>query len=77
MQIQGIGKSETKNYRGWRATCSHIVKHSGYSGFRTVLDTRKSMNAIKNGFGFGRGITLALVRNRANYTVYKNRIERS
>lgn len=33
MQIQGIGKSDMKEYRGWRATCGHIIKHSGYSGF--------------------------------------------
>ena len=31
-----------------------------------MADTRQSINAIKNGFGFGRGITLALVRNRAS-----------
>lgn len=37
MQIQGIGKSDMKQYRGWRATCGHIVKHSGYSGFAKGL----------------------------------------
>lgn len=29
MQIQGIGKSDMKNYRGWTGTCGHIIKHSG------------------------------------------------
>lgn len=29
MQIQGIGKSDMKNYRGWTGTCRHIIKHSG------------------------------------------------
>jgi len=29
MQIQGIGQSDMKNYRGWRATCGHIFNHSG------------------------------------------------
>ena len=71
MQIQGIGKADTKDYRGWRETCLHIYKHSGYKGFRTVADTRQSINAIKNGFGFGRGITLALVRNRASNSLVK------
>ncbi|CBY22213.1 unnamed protein product [Oikopleura dioica] len=70
MQIQGIGKSDTKNYRGWRGTCAHIYKHSGYRGFRTVADTRQSINAIKNGFGFGRGITLALVRDIPSFGAF-------
>ena len=39
MQIQGIGKSSQKEYRGWGKTCKHIYKHLGIRGFGRGITT--------------------------------------
>jgi len=70
MQIQGIGKSDMKNYRGWTGTCRHIIKHSGYSGFKNASDSRKSIKSLSNGLGFGKGLSLAIVRDIPSFGAF-------
>jgi len=70
MQIQGIGKSDMKNYRGWRATCGHIINHSGYSGMNNLASIRRSSRAAFSGFGFGKGLSVCIVRDIPSFGAF-------
>ena len=68
MKIQGVGQKVGAEYRGWRATCKHIYRHAGPTGFLRGLNTCIVLDVTRFGSFF---ITYEAIVGRHNWLGYE------